>query len=382
MKINLIRSLFLIILVVSTSFYISCKKEKKQQVPILTTTEVTNNNSSSGGNITNEGSSPITSRGIYWGKNSTPTIYDSITLSGSGTGIFTSAIRNLSPGTNYYVRAFATNSAGTGYGEALSFATAATYPVVTTNAVSNILATNATCGGIVTSDGGSTITARGICWSTSINPIVSLPTKTIDGIVIGVYTSNLTGLQHATTYYVRAYATNSVGTSYGNQITFVTNHEIGESYRGGIIIYILQPTDPGFINGETHGLIAAPTDQSPVSEWGCYGTAINGADGTAIGTGLQNTIDIIAGCSTTGTAARLCRGVLINGYSDWYLPSYDEMSKIIQHQSVIGGLPGDIYWTSSEFDSGNVRILWANGNNSYGYGGKGGPHYVRPVKSF
>jgi hypothetical protein len=94
-------------------------------------------------------------------------------------------------------------------------------PSLTTTPVTNITATSATCGGNITSDGGKAVTARGVVWSTTQNPTVSLSTKTSDGTGSGIFTSSITGLIPSTTYYVRAYATNGVGTAYGNQISFV-----------------------------------------------------------------------------------------------------------------------------------------------------------------
>lgn len=95
-------------------------------------------------------------------------------------------------------------------------------PVVTTTAVSGLTTTAATTGGTINSDGGSAVTARGVCWSTSTNPTIAISTKTSDGAGMGTFASNITGLTANTTYYVRAYATNSVGTAYGNEITFTT----------------------------------------------------------------------------------------------------------------------------------------------------------------
>jgi uncharacterized protein (TIGR02145 family) len=94
-------------------------------------------------------------------------------------------------------------------------------PVVSTGTISDVTSTSAKTGGDVTSDGGLTITAKGVCWSTSPNPTIALATKTIDGTGPGPFTSNLTGLTTGATYYVRAYATNMLGTSYGNEAGFV-----------------------------------------------------------------------------------------------------------------------------------------------------------------
>jgi len=96
-----------------------------------------------------------------------------------------------------------------------------TLPTVTTNTVSNITSTTALCGGNVTDDGGADVTARGICWSTSQNPTIS-GSLTTDGSGTGAFTSNMTGLDQSTTYYVRAYATNSSGTAYGAEVSFIT----------------------------------------------------------------------------------------------------------------------------------------------------------------
>jgi uncharacterized protein (TIGR02145 family) len=200
-------------------------KSSQVAVPVLTTTAVTSitgTTATSGGNVTSEGGATITARGVCWSTSANPTTVNSKTIDGAGTGTFTSSITGLTAGTTYYVRAYATNSIGTSYGNEISFATTATLPTLTTTEVSSITGITATSGGNITSDGGSAITAYGVCWSTSANPTTA-NSKTIDGAGTGTFTSSITGLTAGTTYYVRAYATNSEGTAYGNQQTFTTS---------------------------------------------------------------------------------------------------------------------------------------------------------------
>jgi len=134
----------------------------------------------------------------------------------------------LTAKTPYHVRAYATNSVGTAYGADVTFTTTATttIPTVTTKTpVTNITTTTATGGGTIISNGGAAVTVSGIVWSTGANPTIALSTKTINGgSTVGTpFTGNMTGLTAKTPYHVRAYATNSVGTAYGADVTFTTS---------------------------------------------------------------------------------------------------------------------------------------------------------------
>ena len=192
-------------------------------LPTVTTTAVTTitaTSAASGGNVTSDGGSSITSRGIVYSTNVNPTTADTKIIATGTTGTFTSSITGLISGVTYHIRSFATNSVGTNYGTDISFTTLSV-PVLTTTAVSAISTTGATSGGNVTSDGGATITERGIVYSLNANPTVT-DTKLIATGTTGAFTSTLTGLNNFTTYHIRAYAINSLGTSYGADISFTT----------------------------------------------------------------------------------------------------------------------------------------------------------------
>jgi len=203
--------------------------------PTVTTTAIstiTSSTASSGGTVTATGGAAITAQGVCWSTTSAPTIAGSKTTDGT-TSPFTSSITGLAYATTYYVRAYATNSIGTSYGNVISFTTLAVAPTVTTTAISTITATSASSGGTVTVTGGAVITAQGVCWSTTTAPTIA-NSKTTDGTTTP-FASSITGLTEGTTYFVRAYATNSVGTSYGNEISFTTTANFVSS---GLKLYL------------------------------------------------------------------------------------------------------------------------------------------------
>ena len=188
------------------------------------------------------------------------------------------------------------------------------------------------------------------------------------------------------TWKVRASNTRAAG-AWSKSLKFkvaVTVHHVGDSYQGGVIAYILQAGDPGYDAQVTHGLIAATADQSTGIRW-YNGTNIEtGATATALGTGLANTNTIIAaqGAIATSYAAGLARAYGGGGYSDWYLPSKDELNKLYLAGAAIGGLESSVpYWTSSETIGDFAWAQYLNdGSQNDGY--KSSLWAVRAVRSF
>ena len=269
--------------------------------PIISTdntssTELTNTICQS--TILFNGDSEITLKGFCWGTSENPTIDDEfIPIEGVGTGTFSGTITGLSEGTTYHVRAFATNNNGTSYGQDVVFKTntSVELPTITSNPITTIEGTTANCGGTILADGGAPILEKGVCWNTDPNPTADLITRTIYGTGIGKFTSTIYGLSGGTTYYVRAYATNNIGTSYGNEVSFKT----------AAVPPSLTTTDISAItslSATTGGIITADGGAAITQRGVCWSTAsdptINNSkssDGLGIGTFISNITGIVPG---------------------------------------------------------------------------------------
>jgi hypothetical protein len=265
-------------------------------VPTLSTTAITaitTSTSISGGNITSDGGASVTARGVCWSTTSNPVATGNHTTDGTGSGIFASSITGLTANTTYYVKAYATNSAGTSYGTEITFTTSpatSVVPTLSTTAITAITQITATSGGNITSDGGASVTARGVCWSLYDGPSTSDP-KTSDGFGTGTFISNITGLTPGTLYHVRAYAINSAGVSYGGDVTFTTN-----------AITSIVPGAPTIGTATKGNAEASVTFTAPVSDGGSAitGYTVTSSPGTITGTGTASPIIVVG--LTNGTA--------------------------------------------------------------------------------
>jgi len=174
--------------------------------------------------VTGNGGATVTERGVvYSTTNTVPTLGDSKQIIGNGNGVYSQTLTGLTGGTTYYLRAYATNIIGTSYGTAISFTTSAVPPSVTTDEISGITGTGATVGGNVNFSGGAAVTERGIVYATSNTMPTVSDTKVQMGSGNGAFSQSLTGLTVGAAYYVRAYAINSAGTSYGAVSSFTTD---------------------------------------------------------------------------------------------------------------------------------------------------------------
>jgi serine/threonine protein kinase len=251
--------------------------------------------------------------------------------------------------------------------------------------ISEITETTAQVSADLKSSGGGEFSVFGFCYSTSTNPTIN-NNKTIASGDGNTFNVSLSNLQPNTTYYVRAYATNEAGTAYGEEKSFVTKQKeqtttklkIGDTYAGGIIFYI---------DGTgQHGLVCAAYDQSSGAEWGCNKNAIYGTS-TTFGSGQSNTNKIINSCSESSIAAKICNDLVFNGYSDWFLPSKDELYFMYKNlkQNGMGDFAGASYWSSSEYAGHETYFVWLqsfiNGDQLLCFE-KDDSRYIRAIRAF
>ena len=310
------------------------------EVATVEPAEITSTSAVTGGNVISDGGAEVTAKGVCWNTSQNPTISDSFSTDGIGLGEYISIINGLAINTTYYVRAYATNAAGTAYGEEFSFTTLCDLPTVITTAITNVEITTAKGGGNVTADGGAEVTARGLCWATHLEPTIE-DSFLVEGAGLGEFTCDITGLNENTRYYVRAYATNSVGTAYGNVTTLKTTDDgtiAGIEYVDLGLSVKWAPFNIG---------ATSPTECGDYFAWGEIETKTEYTEANSLTHGIY--MDDIGG-NPQYDAARAIWG------STWRLPSREEIEEIVAECTW--------EWTSVDGMNG-CKITGPNGNHIF-----------------
>ena len=273
------------------------------------------------------------------------------------------------------------NEGGTNFGTALNNLGAQLNTTGLTTTTGTIGATSAVLGGVISSTNGVS-SSVGVIYSTDANFGTYSTSIIQSNAAAGTYTGTITGLTSLTNYYVKSFVVNSAGTSYGPVVSFTTASPpppaAGDNYGGGKIFYIFQPGDSGYVAGETHGLIAATSDTQGYRVFGCRGWP--SGTSTTLGTGTANTTTLL-GCSETNFAAKLARAVRDGGYTDWSLPSKDELNKLYLNRNSVGNFIDVNYWSSSE---SNAWYAWYQSfsDGSQNQDDKNAQKGIRAIRTF
>jgi hypothetical protein len=295
-------------------------------LPTLTTDminniSIANQRATFNGSILTLGDPAYTERGFVYGTVHNPTVEDDTKkpATGNGEGAFSVNATELQVGNIYYVRAYATNTAGTAYGTEVTLDFNAVMPQVTTRDVTESTPTTATFNGAITAVGDPAYTEKGFVYGAMHNPGIEdegVTKKTVSGAGTGDFNANITGLVTGQTYYIRAYATTVSATAYGQEIS-------------------LTPYNPDVVVLPAAGLMVQKTDISSRVQW--------------------------------DTANSLCENSTLSGYTDWRLPTKDELAVLYNERNTIGGFVQSgysEYWSSTLASSNHWFQRFSNGEQS------------------
>lgn len=317
-------------------------------------------------NLLTDGGSTVTKKGVVYSTSQIPdvSVNEGMVTVNSIYSKFEVELSGLNSSTKYYVRSFAINSIDTSYSTLDSITTLQSTVAQIELELSSFASDSAILNYKVINNGGAKITAKGIVWSTTLNPTI----ETNDGSAVDTNNNAefdivMNSLTASTVYYVRAYATNSEGTVYTDSIMFNSGYAIGISHEGGKVGYVFQPGDAGYVAGECHGIIVAKSDYMNKAVWG-DNFLVLGAQQSEIGKGWENTQAIVDAFGNSGqNAAYMCTQISSGGYTDWFLPTVNEMKMFDKNKDAIGGFKdtdyaNNMYWTSTD-----VRAKEANTYN-------------------
>lgn len=332
-----------------------------------------------GGNVVDDGGATVTERGICWGPSPNPTMEGSHANNGTGTGAYTCMMTGLTPNTTYYVRAYAKNRVGVSYGDEIEFTTEIfiTLPSLVTNEVTDITQTAATGGGTILDNGGATITDRGVCWSTSHNPTINdSHAAVLFGGSLGAYTVQMTGLSPNTTYYVRAYAINSVGVAYGNEVYFTTMEEVSNN------VTIILTAGDVWGDGSGYQMLLDPTHSlygTTIPETGALSTNCSGNEDIYNQFEYKVPTNADGNCATQNIVFNNSITTIIPaGTYDWCItnPVPGDRIWIVANTGNVGGRENDYVFEGGKIyefvvsahgsnDGVDVTITDGKGNNEY-----------------
>jgi hypothetical protein len=362
---------------------------KTNGVPTLTpnaVSAITQTSALLSGDVSSDGGDLISEIGVCLSKSQNPTINDlSFKSSNLNMNKYSVSATGLTGNTTYYVRGYAKNKYGTNYGPQTSFLSGPVLATISSTAFSSasIYSDKATYGATITNNGGASVTEIGIVASLKTNPTISNLVYSSTN-VSNTFSIQFSGLINDTIYYAKPYVKNSVGITYGDEISFRTGYRAGFEYgpAGGLIIY----TKPIRTNGWRFievSLVDLPdgTFLSTDSFVTQIGSTLKG-----YGDGLENTLKLIEICGENKvTAAKACLDYKLNNFEDWYLPSIDELTKSAGYP--LSKFTNSSLYYSSTFDEKNrnygiifIDRNYANFNPAYFVSGIGPK--VRPVRRF
>ncbi len=303
---------------------------KTNGVPTLTVntaSAITQTSALLSGDVTSDGGDLISEIGVCLSKSQNPTIND-ITFKSSNLNMnkYSVSATGLIGNTTYYVRGYAKNKYGINYGPETSFLSGPVLATISSTAFStaSIYSNKATYGATITNNGGSAVTEIGIVASLKSNPTISNLVYS-STTVTNTFSIQFAGLVNDTIYYAKPYVKNSVGITYGEEISFRTGYKVGieTGPAGGYIIY----AKPQKTNG-WRWIEASPVDVKDTVAFhtSCMQGIVTKSD---FGDGEENTNIMMNNCNKPFAVAKMCYDFTYNTFDDWYLPSNDELRALM-----------------------------------------------------